>query len=653
MEPARFFYSMVGNGTGADNVDTHGNNWYISFLNSTLNCHLPLFAAYWDTWPNATTDFWVGLSEAAWAEFGADNHFGMQYQGIHVFKKSDAKSTFLKDGGVQNAQLPRGNGNMNPAKHWANEAVNPKNDETKKLAIYAERFAHFFERRYFVNKAFNKLNSEEKPEHAGFRKACETLYEQYRKEQSAFFPDEYFTKKELPQGELDDSLIEHAFHDDMYIEFATENIDRFFVWLGVMKPSAQSYIPPRTGEKLVSSLLSEDEDVPPLINQMSTLLSTFAEAASLGDGPSILQAFQMQHSLALKIEEEEEDKEEVLSTPSDMKEGSLEMITKLNELLKTAMQERNTNEIRRLMAERDHHVQIRTRELANEAEADTESEVSSLQALAVSISNPFIATSERNNLLNKLDELHVMNEQLVKFVDEFVDIYTEALKQGPDFRAAVFERWQMFELDNEDKPMIIRRAAQLIANHNRFQEAVKKEIKSATDCLRDTSGIIFRLHGMWKDGEFDLRQETASPIDVSLPGSAAIPSAAGNFQYYQLLQDAVETILAPFEGDKVIQSLDGHFVGSLYMQALTPWLCAARNATSTRTLKDTVRRVGHAVVNWYQQQKDKGRKQQVKNRIHEMYLMLSHHDLVYGERMTADDIVWESRAADVIWTTFY
>jgi len=115
----------------------------------------------------------------------------------------------------------------------------------------------------------------------------------------------------------------------------------------------------------------------------------------------------------------------------------------------------------------------------------------------------------------------------------------------------------------------------------------------------------------------------------------------------------VETILAPFEGDKVIQSLDGHFVGSLYMQALTPWLCAARNATSTRTLKDTVRRVGHAVVNWYQQQKDKGRKQQVKNRIHEMYLMLSHHDLVYGERMTADDIVWESRAADVIWTTFY
>ena len=39
----------------------------------------------------------------------------------------------------------------------------------------------------------------------------------------------------------------------------------------------------------------------------------------------------------------------------------------------------------------------------------------------------------------------------------------------------------------------------------------------------------------------------------------------------------------------------------------------------TSTMKDTVRRVGHAVVNWYQQQKDKGRKQQVKNRIHEMY----------------------------------
>lgn len=45
--------------------------------------------------------------------------------------------------------------------------------------MYAERFAHFFSRRFFVRKCFESLHSEVKPEHAGFRAAVGTLYAEY------------------------------------------------------------------------------------------------------------------------------------------------------------------------------------------------------------------------------------------------------------------------------------------------------------------------------------------------------------------------------------------------------------------------------------------------------------------------------------------
>lgn len=39
-----------------------------------------------------------------------------------------------------------------------------------------ERFAHFFRRGFFAQRAFETLNSENKPEHVGFRKATQRLY---------------------------------------------------------------------------------------------------------------------------------------------------------------------------------------------------------------------------------------------------------------------------------------------------------------------------------------------------------------------------------------------------------------------------------------------------------------------------------------------
>ena len=91
-------------------------------------------------------------------------------------------------------------------------------------------------------------------------------------------------------------------------------------------------------------------------------------------------------------------------------------------------------------------------------------------------------------------------------------------------------------------------------------------------CLRDTSGILFRLHALVEDGEVQIGE-----------------------RHRFLLRDAVESVLAPFEGERAkSHSIDGHFVGAMYMQAVTAYLSASSNATSTTALCSLVRRVGQA-----------------------------------------------------------
>jgi hypothetical protein len=70
-----------------------------------------------------------------------------------------------------------------------NGAPKHHHDAQQKMARYLERFATVFERDFFVRKAFNKLNPEKKlcgsplGPREGFRKACEVLYQVYRREQ--------------------------------------------------------------------------------------------------------------------------------------------------------------------------------------------------------------------------------------------------------------------------------------------------------------------------------------------------------------------------------------------------------------------------------------------------------------------------------------
>ena len=205
----------------------------------------------------------------------------------------------------------------------------------------------------------------------------------------------------------------------------------------------------------------------------------------------------------------------------------------------------------------------------------------------------------------------------MEFIGDFVKVFGTAPKEGPDFRAAVFERWQMFEIEYDDNISALVYTAGKIVSDARFTKALDKEVATQVDCLRDTSGILFRFHGLIQDGDLVVQA-----------------------RHSQRLKDAIEAVLAPFERRNPVE-VDGHFVGALYMQVVTAFLAASRNATSNVTLRALTQRVGKAIVHWYSRRGCKRKdKDNVCNRLHETYMMLSHNE------------VWGSQTDDLVWATF-
>merc|ERR1719265_2759463 len=62
-------------------------------------------------------------------------------------------------------------------------------------------------------------------------------------------------------------------------------------------------------------------------------------------------------------------------------------------------------------------------------------------------------------------------------------------------------RWQLFEMEFEGQPEVIRRVAKLVVEDSGFASKLQQGVKKRQDWLRDTAGIIFRFHGMYKEGE--------------------------------------------------------------------------------------------------------------------------------------------------------
>ena len=189
-------------------------NWYLALLHATLGVQLPILPKYSDGDKIGVIPFWRGLTPAAVEAFHDPAHFGRDFEGISTLKGTENRKRMLK-GHVHDdlfGRLPRDVGN---------EALNRTTNSKKRqrFAWYAKHFAYFFSREFLVKKCFETLNAESKPEHMGFRKACDTMYEIYR----------------YQWGISAETLVEYAHTDDWFIDLDLVKVSRFFAWLGVIK----------------------------------------------------------------------------------------------------------------------------------------------------------------------------------------------------------------------------------------------------------------------------------------------------------------------------------------------------------------------------------------------------------------------------------
>lgn len=567
-EPARFYFNCVGDGSGRDHVNVHGINWYLTLLQTGLGFAMPTVADQSDAHSIGVVDFWAGLSSQAWACFSDPNNFGKDFGGIRELRGGGTRWVAKR---VASGQFPHGDGDVNPPSRLAERIGQSGSSSSKRLRIYADRFAHFFTQTFFVRKAFEALHSELKPEHSGFRHAAATLFSEYAE----------------AHGLEEATLVEHVY-DDMMLELDVERIARFFGWCGLLRLTAAQHA------KLVSlkaaadvarrsSLEAATSDFQSaaaagLDAAASASSSASASPASSASSASVASPFSSIFStLCLPAANDDDDDDDPRTCPiCFQRTGDVTPIEHLEPGVGDVSSHRMCEACRRAWK---HNVCPFCKEVTTAAE-------------------------------------------LVGFIQSF--IRTVASSTGdPNTSAAVLETIQLFEMEHEAEPAVIRRVYKMIAEDDELGRKIDEALKSAQQWPRDMAGVFWRLHCAAEANE--------------LRGLSAAAR--------KRLAKVVDAIWRPFErGSGQPHDLDPHFHGALYSQALVAWLCAWRSGMATDGLVGVVQRCGRNLVRWKQttkQHKANHGWKRVRERIHAEYLALSHEP------------IWGSREKDIVWAAFF
>ena len=229
-EPCRFYFDLVKNDCFRDHVDTHGLNWFLVMIRGGLGARLPLIPMDNETDTIGFCDCWSGLHESkAWPYFADPENFGKSFEGIKALRRgSPSRKQFLRDRSLG------GNGDhctRTTAKSFAghsNKVVEKRCQQgDKAFKSYVDNFSYFFRREFLVRRMFEVLNSENIPEHVGFRKACSALYTVY---------------SQHTEWAVEDSLLEHLYGDEL-THLDVDRATAFFAWLGVCKPLGAGWAP--------------------------------------------------------------------------------------------------------------------------------------------------------------------------------------------------------------------------------------------------------------------------------------------------------------------------------------------------------------------------------------------------------------------------
>lgn len=208
--------------------------------------------------------------------------------------------------------------------------------------------------------------------------------------------------------------------------------------------------------------------------------------------------------------------------------------------------------------------------------------------------------------------------ELVGFISDFISTVSSSTGDA-NASAAVLETIQLFEMEHEGQPAVIKRVYKMIAEDPVLSASIDGALKQGKDWPRDMAGVFWRIHCAAEAHE--------------LKGLSA--------EALQRLRRVVAAIWKPFEQASP-NDLDPHYHGALYTQALVAWLCAWRSGMATDGLVAVVQRCGRNLVQWKKKTKThQGDWQRVRERIHAEYLTLSHEP------------IWTSKDKDPVWQNFF
>ena len=241
IEPSRLYFHSMGDTMGLETVRQHGINWYLVLLHAGLGATVPFLPDFNDQFCIGHADFWEGLDEAAWRVFSDPSTFGREFPGLPALRSIAFGSGGMVRDGSLHTQFPRGWQSEHPrdlAKLIGDEKSKRAATLRRALAIYVERFAHFLSRDFLIRRAVENLNAENKPEHAGWRRALATAFEVFKREAGSTVGG---TASSAAGSAAAGSVDEWCYADEYFTQLDLDRTERLLAWLGLV-------LPPRVAE---------------------------------------------------------------------------------------------------------------------------------------------------------------------------------------------------------------------------------------------------------------------------------------------------------------------------------------------------------------------------------------------------------------------
>jgi len=209
-----------------------------------------------------------------------------------------------------------------------------------------------------------------------------------------------------------------------------------------------------------------------------------------------------------------------------------------------------------------------------------------------------------------------LKDDILSVINEFIDEVRNSTGSSPNALAALFEMWQIFEMEYATNPKIIHRVAKYVVQDSKFKELLQSGVEYNSGWMRDAAGTIFRLYCLSKEGSLDI-----------------------NSNEKQLLTSSYETIMhIARRGNEC-----GHYYGALYSQAMAPYICALQSGQSTVELEAIIKEVGYMIIQLHKKEKhvNYALTREVPERIIAEYMPIVTRN------------VWGGEYNDPVWMEFY